>query len=138
MIDVLSKATHNFIEHQLREASTEEQQCDAQKMYQADIDLICSGETKKAHFYYTNDFIQAVSMAMLFEEASDDETIIDLVNETTNLIAGSAKILASDIPDRSFDIGIPKFQGKDQSLNTDGTYRAFYINNKMMLTISLP
>ena len=90
-------------------------------------------ECDASDFYYTNDFIQLVCMAMLGEEAEDNETIVDLIGETTNLIAGSAKTLAT----QAFDIGLPFYLGKVNKQPENGTYRAFSIDNKVMLYITL-
>jgi len=132
-MDVLSQATHNFIQHQLRLTSTEVDISQMSDLFHSDIDLISEDQTQQANFYYTNDFIQLICMAMLGEEAEDDETITDLVGETTNQIAGSAKILAT----QSFDIGLPNYHGKVNEQPKNGTYRAFSIDDKTMLYITL-
>jgi CheY-specific phosphatase CheX len=56
--------------------------------------------------------IQKVSSLFLEENESDDETLKDMILETTNLIVGSAKVIAQE-SDRSFDIGTPHFQKID-------------------------
>jgi len=133
MMDVLSQATHNFVQHQLRLSSTETDISQTHNLFHSNIALIAGDETKHADFYYTNDFIQLVCMAMLGEEAEDSETIEDLIGETTNQIAGSAKILAT----QTFDIGLPCYLGKVDEQPENGTYRAFSIDNKVMLYITL-
>jgi len=133
MIDVLSQATHNFVQHQLNLSSSEENKADSAEFFHANIDLMHDGETKPADFYYTNEFIQLVSEALLGEQSHDLESIKDLVGETTNLIAGSAKTIAQN----AFDIGIPNYIGKIDKMPESGTYRAFSIDNKVMLGIAL-
>lgn len=133
MIDALSQATHNFVEHQLRLTSSEVDISDEHELFHSNITLTGSDEAKRADFYYTNDFIQLVCMAMLGEEAEDNETIEDLIGEVTNLIAGSAKILTT----KAFDIGLPSYLGKVKEQPENGTYRAFSIDNKVMLYITL-
>jgi len=133
MMDVLSQATHNFVQHQLRLTSTEVDLSQEYDLYHSDISLLSSGQTQQASFYYTDDFMQMVCMAMLGEEAEDDETLEDLIGETTNQIAGSAKILAT----QAFDIGLPNYLGKVKEQPENGTYRAFSIDNKVMLYITL-
>ncbi len=132
MIDVLSQATHNFVQHQLSLTSSEAGATDSQEFFHANIDLISNGESKAAYFYYTNDFIQLVSEALLGEPSEDQEAIEDLIGETTNLIAGSAKTIS----DNAFDIGLPHYIGKATKIPNNGTYRAFSIDNKMMLGIA--
>jgi hypothetical protein len=133
MIDVLSQATHNFVQHQLRLTSTEITPANSGEFFHANITLTRDGENKPADFYYTNDFIQLVSEALLGEPSEDSEAIEDLIGETTNLIAGSAKTIAEN----SFDIGLPTYIGKVSQIPGNGTYRAFSIDNKMMLGIAL-
>ena len=133
MIDVLSQATHNFVQHQLRLSSEESSLQNQEPLFHANISLTTPSDTTQVDFYYSNDFIQMVCMAMLGEEAEDDETIHDLVGETTNLIAGSAKTLA----DNAFDIGLPTYVGKESKQPNNGTYRAFSIDDKLMLFIKV-
>lgn len=132
-MDVLSQATHNFVEHQLRLTSTEVDLSQEYELYHSDIDLLSDGEKQQANFYYSDDFMKMICLAMLGEEAEDDETLQDLIKETTNQIAGSAKILAT----QTFDIGLPNYLGKVTGQPENGTYRAFSIDNKVMLYITL-
>ena len=132
MIDVLSQATHNFVQHQLRLTSQDESKVERSELFHANITLTKNGEDEPANFYYTNDFIQLVSEALLGEPSEDQEAIEDLISETTNLIAGSAKTIAEN----AFDIGLPHYVGKVAKMPENGTYRAFSIDNKMMLCIA--
>ena len=136
MIDVLAKATENFITHQLRETSNKDSETYKDKKHQSTIDLIASNATQKAYFYYTDKFIQTVSHALLCEETTDEAALTDLINETTNMIAGSAKIVASESDATNFDIGIPTYDGLCEPIN-DGTFYAFYINNELVLQIGV-
>lgn len=133
MIDVLSQATHNFIQHQLRLTSDEVGVIQQYDLYRSGIELHSAGQTQQVNFYYSDEFMQLICLAMLGEEAEDDETLEDLIKETTNLIAGSAKILAA----QTFDIGLPNYLGKVTEQPGNGTYRAFSIDNKVMLYITL-
>ncbi|MDH5464996.1 MAG: chemotaxis protein CheX [Thiovulaceae bacterium] len=136
MIDVLAKATENFITHQLRETSNKDKKNCLDEKHQSRIDLITSGTKKEAYFYYTHKFIQTVSEVMLGEETQDADALTDLINETTNMIAGSAKIVASESDASNFDIGIPTYDGVCEPKN-DGTFYAFYINNELVLQIGV-
>ena len=60
-----------------------------------DIEL---SETNRYRAYLAaeKDFVQFVAKVFLEEETSDDETIMDMAMECTNLIVGSAKVIASE------------------------------------------
>lgn len=133
MIDVLSQATHNFIQHQLRLTSQDETLFDVSQCFHANITLTHQGQDKSADFYYANDFVQLISLALLGEKSENPEDLQDLIEEITNQIAGSAKTLQPD----SFDIGLPNYKGETSQVPNNGTYRAFSIDNKMMLSIAL-
>ncbi len=135
MIKTLSKATHNFVEHQLREEATEKPCDNCPKMYTAKIDLI-HGQTTPLYFYIHEPFLKKTALALLGDDTLDKESIEDLSKEIANLIAGSAKILAAESEAEAFDIGIPSFEGQNKPQNS-GTQRAFYINNELMLSIVL-
>ncbi|MDF1880522.1 chemotaxis protein CheX [Sulfurimonas sp. MAG313] len=133
MINVLKEASKNFVQHQLRlELTPSSLQTDTD-FYHVNMSLTKNGETILTDFYYTLAFIDLICLAMLGETAEDDETINDLIGETTNQIAGSAKILA----DNTFDIGLPCVLSKVRLSPENGTLNAFCIDNTMMFCIAM-
>lgn len=136
MISSLCLATHNFIKHQLREQSQETQTLLKGTLWHATIPLIGLHETRTAHFYFMPAFMDLVCMAMLGEEACDEETLCDFVQETTNQIAGSAKIVAVETQGTTYTIGIPEVLGLEP-VESNGTVYAFSIDNTPMLYIAL-
>lgn len=49
----------------------------------------------RAYLAAEKDFVQFVAQIFLEEDESDEETIMDMAMECTNLIVGSAKVIAS-------------------------------------------
>jgi hypothetical protein len=133
MMTVLSQASKNFVQHQLRLEALESTLSDQTDLYHVNISLSSPSDTTPIDFYYSEEFVQLVCMAMLGEEAEDSETINDLIGETTNQIAGSAKILS----DNAFDIGLPCVLKKELLSPKDGTYNAFSIDDKIMICIAI-
>ena len=136
MMDTLIKASHNYIYHQLRLESTSDATFSPNKYHHSTIDVIGTNGTKVASFWYSNDFIVSVSVAMLDDDQPDEATIIDLVNETTNQIVGSAKIVAAESDAEDFDIGLPQYKGFNQA-DDSGTLCAFHVNNTCVFQLTL-
>jgi len=63
--------------------------------------------------------IQMIAEIFLGEEESDDATLIDMLLETTNMIVGSAKVLASEAYDTSIRIATPFFS-PDGTIDSNG------------------
>ena len=106
MIKTILKAAENFCTHQIRLPYTVNNESDNSKAFIAFIDI--KTEDSKIYRVYIageDGFIQKVSKLFLEEDKSDEETLIDMALETTNLIVGSAKVIAEN----PFTIGTPNF-----------------------------
>jgi chemotaxis protein CheY-P-specific phosphatase CheC len=57
--------------------------------------------------------ISLITELFLGEEESDEETQNDMALETTNLIVGSAKVLAEELNEQPFTIQTPHFVKRD-------------------------
>jgi len=68
-----------------------------------------SGVRNRIYLAMDKNLVQKISTIFLEEEESDDETLQDMLLETTNLIVGSAKVIAQDDNSIAFDIGTPFF-----------------------------
>jgi hypothetical protein len=68
-------------------------------------------DTKKYRVYLACNlsFVQKISKIFLHEDIYDEETLIDMVLETTNLIVGSAKVIAETSQD-AYTINTPHFE----------------------------
>ena len=110
MLDTIIKATQNFCTHQIRLNSTVDNDVTKKRTLIAYID-IDTQETKRYRIYLAceENFIQKVSKLFLEEDKSDEETLIDMALEITNLIIGSAKVMAEE-SNNPYTISIPYFE----------------------------
>lgn len=51
--------------------------------------------------------IQTIASIFLGEENSDEETLVDMLLETTNMIVGNAKVLAGELYQTAISISTP-------------------------------
>ena len=107
-------AAENFCVHQIREEHSLSDSLPKTKTLIAYIDIEAN-DSKKYRVYIAteHDFAQRVSKIYLEEDESDEETLIDMVLELTNLIIGSAKVLAEDEGKNPFNISTPNFEKID-------------------------
>jgi len=110
MLKTIIEATQNFCTHQINEESTINDNITKSRTLIAYIDIDTQDDRKyRVYLACDNDFIQKVSKLFLEEDESNEETLIDMTLETTNLIVGSAKVIAqeSNIP---YMIDTPHFE----------------------------
>jgi len=110
MFKTILKATENFCIHQIRCEYSIEDEINKDRTLIAYIDIDAqSGDKYRVYISADKEFVQKVSYIFLEEEESDDETLKDMLLETTNLIVGSAKVLAEESDD-SYNIKTPFFE----------------------------
>jgi CheY-specific phosphatase CheX len=114
MLNTIEKAAENFCIHQMGTPCIKEKtviQSDNALISYIDIDT----KENQYRIYLAQDqgFVQKVAQLFLDEDASDAETLQDMTLETTNLIVGSAKVIAQEAG-KNFEIQTPHFekQGK--------------------------
>lgn len=115
MIDIITESAMNFCNHQMGLECTVSDENDKRETLIAYID-VTHDDTKRVDRVYVaceKQFVQKITEAMLFENESDDETLIDMILETTNLVVGSAKVLAQESRDIHFTISTPHYEKKD-------------------------
>ena len=97
MLESIIEATKNFCIHQLQlEPSLEECLEIPKEVITTSIEVDTqTDETLTIYLFAQKDFIQSIANALLFEEESDEETLVDMALESTNLIVGNAKVVAS-------------------------------------------
>jgi len=110
MLQTIIKASENFCIHQIRTLHETKDEIGKDRTLIAYIDIETL-ENKKHRVYVASDFnfMQRVSKLFLEEDESDEETLIDMALETTNLIVGSAKVLAEEAQTNPYTIGTPQF-----------------------------
>ena len=110
MLKTIVEATQNFCTHQINEKSTINGNITKTRTLIAYIDIDTQDDKKyRVYLACDNDFIQKVSKLFLEEDESDEETLIDMTLETTNLIVGSAKVIAQKA-NMPYVIDIPHFE----------------------------
>ena len=97
-------------------------------------------ETENSHKYRAylaaeKEFVQFVAKVFLEEETSDEETIMDMAMECTNLIVGSAKVIASK-NGLSFTIATPHIE-KVERFEHQFDEATLLLCNKNTLAIAL-
>ena len=110
MLNIIIEAAENFCIHQIAESHEVHDEITKKRTLIASIEI----ETLTGHKYMVyigtqTGFIQKIAKLFLEEDESDEETLIDMLLETLNLIVGSAKVIAEDSNTNPFIISTPKF-----------------------------
>jgi chemotaxis protein CheY-P-specific phosphatase CheC len=115
MINIIGESAINFCHHQMGLDCQELDHYGKKEALIAYIDVTHDHTQKVDRVYIVceKSFVQKITEAMLFEEESDEETLIDMILETTNLIVGSAKVLAQESKDIHFTISTPHYEKED-------------------------
>ena len=110
MLKTIIEASENFCIHQMRVPHKLIDSESKKRTLIAYID-IDTDDGKKHRIYLASDtnFMQRISTLFLEEEESDEETLIDMLLETTNLIVGSAKVIAEEANINTYTINTPHF-----------------------------
>jgi len=114
MLKTIIQASENFCIHQIREPHELNDGEIKKRTLIAYID-IDTKDGSKYRVYIASDenFMQRVSKLFLEEDESDEETLIDMTLETTNLIIGSAKVIAEESNLNPYTINTPHFEKLD-------------------------
>jgi chemotaxis protein CheY-P-specific phosphatase CheC len=111
MLETIMQAAKNFCEHQLQESCTPQDGVTKGKTLIAYIDIQTHDKTAyRVYLAAQKTFVQKVAKLFLEEDESDEATLQDMLLETTNLIVGSAKVLAEENMNKTFNITTPKFE----------------------------
>ncbi len=110
MLKTIIKASENFCVHQIRLPYELKDSTNKERTLVAYIDIDKEDNTKH-RVYLAADFgfIQRVTKLFLEEDESDEETLIDMLLETVNLIVGSAKVIAEELGKNQYTINTPHF-----------------------------
>ncbi len=112
MLETITEAASSFCKEQLgaKRLEVEKATTPPKGTLVAYIDIQMHGsKAYRAYIAAQKEFVQFVAKIFLEEEESDEETIMDMALECTNLIIGSAKVVASQ-KGIDFDISTPKLQ----------------------------
>jgi len=110
MLKTILQACENFCLHQIR---LPYEQCNIQTKKRTLIAYIdingVNGSSHRVYIAAEANFVQRISKLYLEEDESDEETLIGMLLETTNLIIGSAKVIAQESTQNEYIIHTPHF-----------------------------
>ncbi len=115
MLSTILEASENFCIHQIREPHTISENISKKRTLIAYIDVETLAHKKyRVYIACEKELVQKISKIFLEEDESDEETLKDMLLETTNLIVGSAKVLAEEENTDPYTISTPHFITTDE------------------------
>lgn len=137
MLPTILQAAENFCIHQIRLPHTITKMSDKKRTLIAYLDIETkNGMKHRAYLGCDNVLIQHIAEIFLGEDSSDEETLMDMLLETTNMIIGSAKVLAEGSDVNAFTISTPHFLKEDYfTMPYDGIHTFQVANGEMVIAI---
>lgn len=134
MLATITQASQNFCTHQIGLSCEIHDIINKKRTLIAYIDIDTHSH-KKYRVYLASElaFMQRVSKLFLEEDASDNETLIDVALETVNLIVGSAKVIAEELNENPYTIQTPHFHKIDVFEESYDEALAIKIENDEMI-----
>jgi len=116
MLPIIVEAATNFCTHQIRLPYDLVTPSGKKRTLIAYIDIeTTNGDTHRAYIGCDAMLIQTIAEIFLGEDESDEQTLIDMLLETTNMIVGSAKVLAGELYETTMTIATPFVLSNDES-----------------------
>lgn len=110
MISLIIEAAENFLHNQIELKTEKTDKLSQLRTVIASIDVkMDDGEIKTVYLGYNEKLIKEIVSVYLMEDDADEETMKDMALESTNMIVGSAKVLAENAEKEHFMITTPKF-----------------------------
>ena len=110
MLNTIIKAAENFCIHQIRINPKISDAIPKKRTLIAYIDINTqAGQKYRVYVAVGRSFVQRVAKLFLEENKSDEETLKDMNLEITNLIVGSAKVIAEQEGVNPYMISTPHF-----------------------------
>lgn len=135
MLPIIIEAAENFCLHQIRLPYQFTSPLSSMRTLLAYIDIETEDGTIHRAFIGCDPLlIQTIAEIFLGEEASDEQTLVDMLLETTNMIVGSAKVLASESHNQAMTIATP-FLLNEENVDADETRFIGIENGHMMIAI---
>ncbi len=108
MLPIIVEAATNFCLHQIRLPYDLSPTSTKKRTLLAYIDVeTTDGEMHRAYVGCDEMLIQTIAEIFLGEDDSDEETLIDMLLETTNMIVGNAKVIAGELYETAITISTP-------------------------------
>ena len=133
MLSIIVHAAENFCLHQLNLPFEHITGFPQKRTLLAYIDV--ESHDKSLHRVYIGcdeTLIQTIAETFLGEDKSDEQTLIDMLLETTNMIVGSAKVLAEESYETSISIMTPFFVSNEEQSNNHDDIQHLSVNSGAM------
>ncbi|MBV5320695.1 MAG: chemotaxis protein CheX [Sulfuricurvum sp.] len=116
MLPIIIEAATNFCLHQIRLPFDFIDGSDKKRTLLAYIDIETTNDgLHRAYIGCDDRLIQMITEIFLGEEDSDEQTLVDMLLETTNMIVGSAKVLAGELYETTITIATPFILPEEES-----------------------
>ena len=121
MISIIIEAAENFLHNQIELPTKKSNSLDTASQMRtviASIDVkMDDGDVKTVYLGFNEALIKEIVSVYLMEDNADDTTMQDMALESTNMIVGSAKVLAEEADKEHFMITTPKFKAIEEFNN---------------------
>jgi len=115
MISIIIEAAENFLHNQIDLKTKRINTLTQLRTVIASIEVkMDDGETKTIYLGFNESLIKEIVSVYLMEDDADDEMMKDMALESTNMIVGSAKVLAEEAEKEHFMITTPKFKAIEE------------------------
>ncbi len=120
MISIIIEAAENFLHNQIDLNTKKSDSLSKLRTVIASIDVkMDNGEIKTVYLGFNETLIKEIVSVYLMEDNADDQTMQDMALEATNMIVGSAKVLAEEAEKAHFMITTPKFKAIEEFQSCD-------------------
>ena len=118
MISIIIEAAENFLRDQIDLKTHKHNKVDSLAQMRtviASIDIqINTGEIRTVFLGFNEALIKEIVSVYLMEDDADEQTMQDMALESTNMIVGSAKVLAEQAEKEHFMITTPEFKAIEE------------------------
>jgi hypothetical protein len=112
LVEYTDRAVENFFENTLEIPCTVEEKERVSDIYTTQIGI---NYNEEAYYFFIGmgeKMLKTLSSKLLFEDEPDQDTMIDLLNESANLIIGNAKVLWEESEEGvELQLTTPQYQG---------------------------
>jgi hypothetical protein len=118
MVSIILQAAENFLRDQIQLVPEKADELSQLRTVIAFIDVkMDDGAVKTVYLGFNEALLKEIVSVYLFEDEADEQTIIDMALESTNMIVGSAKVLAEQAEKEHFMITTPEFKAIEEFQN---------------------
>ena len=122
------KAVENFFQNTLELSCQSEQKEELSELYTTQITINHEGKEHQFFIGMGEKMLKVLAQHLLFEDEPDQETMIDLLNESANLIVGNAKLIWEEYDaSASLKLTTPEYQGYfEENLSKEFDEKLFF------------